>query len=607
MQPAVPSRMMVVIAVVGSYVSLMAGLFYWHFTQELAAGNVPKEMRFFEGSVKDGEFWYRVRRTSGNPLSPNWTTRLVRLNLESGNETDTEFAFDEDYVLPVWLGDTLYVFTRRAIYQATGNSLTILTPAPFTTCLSPPFLLDGQVTVICEASGRDDGSHDNVRLAHWIDDRWVEGRRIVLPGGRFWVDDLQRDLKVLYPRTSQFTETRVSASSGYYFTYNFIVASQQQQVHLMLTDPGAFCSGYRTGFEYADEPADLASALSPANAPHEVSGWEPILANLVEDDWAQMVCDNEGLLFVSTNAPQRIVRRHFDGRCEELTGDTSHEPREIYPWLAVDTSTNSTYLISGDPTWSSATIRRIKGNKFLPPHLIVPGFQSDYIARWQRVFWRLVSVWLIPLAVLLVIQNGLTRGRTMGRSKIVGPPVMLASSWRRVTAFLIDLTLFVSLSWLLWRFTLWSSDTVWRPTHNLALAEHLSDLEWTLRSGNLTDFWNNLRTGEFGWLTIPFQIQSRYFGPFLASIVPIYLAKLCLECGTGVTPGKYLLHIRTVRTSLRNCSTGRLLLRDLAYYIDMPFLLTPLPAVISMILSDHNQRLGDRLGDTIVMKTRTPH
>jgi len=595
--------MLVLIAVVASYLISTAGLFYWHFMQELAAGNVPKEMRFFEGSVKNGEFWYRVRRTSGNPLSPKWSTRLVRLNLESGKETDTDFAFDEAYVLPVWLDGTLNVFTRRAIYQATGNSLTRLTPAPFTTCLSPPFLLDDRVTVIYDESAQDDGSHDNIRLAHWIDDRWIVGRRIVLPGGRFWVDDLQRDLKVLYPRTSQFTETRFSTPSGYYFTYNFIVASHQDQVHLMLTDPAAFCSGYRTGLEYADEPADLASALSPANAPHEVSGWEPILANLAEEDWAQMVCDNDGLLFVSTNAPQRLVRRHFDGWREELPGDTPHEPRENFPWLAVDKSTNSTYLIHGDPTWGSATIRRIKGNEILPPHLIVPGFQSDYIARWQRVIWRLISVWLIPLAVLLVIQNWLTRARTMDRSTVVGPQVMLASTRRRATAFLIDLTLFVAMSWLLWRFTLWCSDTVWRPTHNLALAEHLSDLEWTLRNVNLMDFWNNLRTGDFGWVTIPFQIQSRYFGPFLASIVPVYLAKLCLERCTGVTPGKYLSGIRTVRKTLRNCGTGRLLLRDLAYYIDIPLLLTPIPAVISMILSHHNQRLGDRLADTIVVNS----
>ena len=595
------SRIALVIAVFCLYLSLTAGLFYWHFTQELAAGNVPKEMRFYEGSVKNGDFWYRVRRASGNPLFPKMVTRLVRLNLETGKESETEFEFDEDYVLPVWVGDTLYIFTQDMIYQAEGNCVTPLEPAPFTTCLSAPFLYDGQVTVIYNVLGLNNSSHENVRLANWIDGRWVEGRRILLPGERFWVDDPQTGHKVLSPRTSEFTERRVYTPTSYYFTYRFMAVQNEQQVHLLSARLGLNCPAYRKGFEFADDLPELPSALAPENAPREVSGWEPILADRADDDWVQMACDKDGLLFASTNHPQRIVRRHFDGRREELTGDTSHKAREIFPWIAVDDSADSTYLIHGDPSWGSATIRRIEGNLLLPPHLIVPGFESEYLARWQRVGWRLLSVWLIPMVVLFACQNWFASGRMIAPIKLKGSPVLLGSLARRTSALLIDLIIFVLLSSLLWRFYLWVSGLVWPDPGNRNLADTLVNIEWSIRSGNLRQLWNSLHNSSMNWLILPFDIDSAFFGIFLASILPVYIARIYLEAKTGVTPGGRLMGIRTVRTTLRDCGVARLLMRDLAFYIDIPFLLSPIPAVISMILSEHNQRIGDRLADTIVI------
>lgn len=594
-------RMIIVITVICSYLCLTGGLFYWHFTQELAAGSVPEEMRFYEGSVKNGDFWYRVRRATGDPLSPKIVTRLARLNLETGVESETEFEFDEDYVLPVWLGEMLYVFTRTGIYQITGNSISKLEPAPFPVCLSPPFLYNGRITVIYDASALHEGSHEHVQLAQWQDGEWINGRRILLPGWRFWVDDPQRGTKVLNPRTSEITDTRVSSPTSYYFTYGLIVAQHEQRVHVMLARLGAYCSGYRDGFEFGDEHSDVPSALAPENAPHEVSGWKPILADGADDDWVQMACDDDGLLFVSTNKPQRIVRRHFDGRSEELTGDKSVLPQEVTPWIAVDSLAKSTYLIRSNPFWGSASIRRIEGNVLRPPHLVVPGFERDYIARWQRVGWRLLSVWLVPIIVLVSLQQWLTVRQVIAPDIAAGPPMLLASSWQRASSFLIDLILCVVLSWLLWRFYLWSSGVVRQSLNPPSLADMLTNIEWSIRTGNVLEFWQCLRESSIGWLTIPFDMSSAFFAIFYASVLPVFVAKVCVEGRTGLTPGNYLLGIRTVRTTLRSCGVARTLLRDLAYYIDAPFLLSPLPAVVSMLLSDYNQRIGDRLADTIVV------
>lgn len=50
------------------------------------------------------------------------------------------------------------------------------------------------------------------------------------------------------------------------------------------------------------------------------------------------------------------------------------------------------------------------------------------------------------------------------------------------------------------------------------------------------------------------------------------------------------------------CGFARALVRNLLYYVDLPLLLTPLPAAISLMFSDHRQRLGDRVADTIVVR-----
>lgn len=68
-----------------------------------------------------------------------------------------------------------------------------------------------------------------------------------------------------------------------------------------------------------------------------------------------------------------------------------------------------------------------------------------------------------------------------------------------------------------------------------------------------------------------------------------------------LTPGKWLLGIRTVRSTLRPCEITRALVRDALYGLDVLFFVTAIPAAISMMLSRNSQRLGDRLADTVVV------
>ncbi len=87
----------------------------------------------------------------------------------------------------------------------------------------------------------------------------------------------------------------------------------------------------------------------------------------------------------------------------------------------------------------------------------------------------------------------------------------------------------------------------------------------------------------------------------------VWFALVAMEGAYGVTPGKWLCGLRTMRTTLRPCGFARAILRDVLLCVDIPFLLTPIPAVLSCAGSPHRQRWGDRVADTVVVEARSIH
>jgi hypothetical protein len=94
------------------------------------------------------------------------------------------------------------------------------------------------------------------------------------------------------------------------------------------------------------------------------------------------------------------------------------------------------------------------------------------------------------------------------------------------------------------------------------------------------------------WQNFPLKIDSA-----LAQII-----RWTVQARWGLTPGKWLMGLRTVRTSLRPCGFARSLLRELFMAFDAPLLLTPFPGITSMLSTDCRQRLGDLAADTIVVQ-----
>jgi uncharacterized RDD family membrane protein YckC len=69
----------------------------------------------------------------------------------------------------------------------------------------------------------------------------------------------------------------------------------------------------------------------------------------------------------------------------------------------------------------------------------------------------------------------------------------------------------------------------------------------------------------------------------------------------GYTPGKYLLGLVVVRSDGSNCTLGASLLRNLLWIVDaLPT--ANLVAIVSILSTDDNQRVGDLVADTVVVK-----
>ena len=96
-------------------------------------------------------------------------------------------------------------------------------------------------------------------------------------------------------------------------------------------------------------------------------------------------------------------------------------------------------------------------------------------------------------------------------------------------------------------------------------------------------------------------IARRVAAILIAWCLVSVLATLMAQAVWGVTPGKWMCGLRTVRTSLRRCGFARSLVREIVFFVDCCYGLCWTPGIVSIAFTDRRQRLGDLVADTIVV------
>ena len=105
------------------------------------------------------------------------------------------------------------------------------------------------------------------------------------------------------------------------------------------------------------------------------------------------------------------------------------------------------------------------------------------------------------------------------------------------------------------------------------------------------------QTSLIGFQNPAIIVQLSIFGMWLG----ILLVLSFMEGNWCFTPGKYLLGIRTLRTTLRPCGMLRAFARELLIYADSLLFVTWLPGVLMIAFTPNWQRLGDWTADTVVV------
>ncbi len=624
-------RVAFAIGIVALSIVLPVAVIVWSVLAEMGDKGVAafpsKIVRMIYGTVKRGELWH-LELTVVNESSPPARCRLLRLDLETGAERDSELALPAEFGNLVWLGESPHYVTRQSnsVYRLSPSGYAKLAtlPAQPATFRCPVFAWDGLLTTIHR---NDDGSS---QLTHLVEGRWIEGRPILLPEvTRTWHDDAELGRRVLLPLTTQPPPLPTTPLLGSDYI-DIQVEQRGQQHHVTISNSHMFAA-YRTGFEFADEATETPSALAPENALRDVTGWEPISGKELESDrnYFEMSTAPDGVLFLSRNYDRLLLHRDLNGVWNSIAiratnmhfpdlmvvgqddsierGNSTRTNGSAHPLSAAKETT--AFLVERDGYWGAIRIRRIKGSAIDEVHYSHPGCKPEYLARWRRIGVSLLVAWLLHIVILIGGASWLTRGGIQSGYEFGNQTTTLAPLWHRAIATGIDLVLVVlaitvTLGCFLFAelsFPVFPADFETRLTHDLFNSELVlaSTANPTLPLG----IWAGPGIGP---LINPFLRSLVQFPNLILIIIAVLViligVSVFLEGRHGVTPGKWLLGLRTKRTTLRPCGFARALVRNLIHCFDLPLLLTPLPAAISLMFSDHRQRLGDRVADTIVVR-----
>jgi uncharacterized RDD family membrane protein YckC len=605
---SIVSALMILLSVI-----LPAGVVWWSVNSAVSEKpfrrSSAESRQYAEGCVRNGELWFPVHIYSGGWRAHRLKeTRIKRLDLTTGHVSDTDLVIENETAQPVWMNDELYLFSETALFKTDGKSVNKLASIPASSGFFhvTPFLYDGQLTTVIETFDKSGLPRDDeFRLIHLVNGQWVDGRKILLPGrGRqFKIDRTGArpyQMKLL-PRASVPPVGR--PRSQLYLS----VATRDNNVHLFFEGDAGF-HAYRCEFQFCDEENGSASELAPENSVWDDSGWEDTGDYLITPaGLASRLNDQNVVLVYSKSNPTCFVMctnesgGNFERHAKFSIAEDSASGKFSMPLrLMLDDADHSVYLMSIDHQWNSANFRRVEGNTILPVHATVQGSEREYLTRWQRLIAVMPLAWLLHLFLLVIGTDAAFSTKAQSTYEFGVQQATLASTRQRALALLIDAFLISTSAVMLISIQPLIFQTKWDRSTEREVCDALLQFENSLPG--LFPF----HAIEVLLVVFGLKQHSAFHSVFAAVGMTTVIALSCLkfyfEGHKGITPGKWLLGIRTVRSTLRPCGFASAMLRDVLYWVEIPLFVTPLPAALSMIFSPCRQRIGDRVADTIVIQ-----
>lgn len=415
-------------------------------------------------------------------------------------------------------------------------------------------------------------------------------------------------LKVEIPELSLRDSNRPATGNFKAFGDSRQVYDGQERYLFVTTDEGLWC---KRGFELADRksrlpqdsashaeltPVEICSALSPANPEIDLQGWSLVRARFDDEshgvqnmasaerkmtylDLPVLVDRQPAIVTVPDQnipfAPLARLYQFIDSRWVETSTLQMPCGTERYnigsrqngdkSYLVVATSIGQTHFYA----IKSGGFRKIKSSD--PP---------DFYAMFDglpRYGWH-AGLGVILGGILAFIEASLMPFGTKATYRAGLQTVCLANPFNRGVARIIDLGLIAGSGWFLGAWMTRDFDWV---TYVVAMNARMND----------PTFEHPLITKGRGVIAL-----------LAGSCVLMALSLVIMQGWWGITPGKWLLRLRTVRTSLRPSGFAGSLAREIVLVVDCLCGVCWTPGILCIALTANRQRLGDLVGDTIVVR-----
>jgi len=458
-------------------------------------------------------------------------------------------------------GKTLWIVGQQEIFETDGRNFVKHQPKrSLGHKASWPFVYEGCPALIeCDS----DGHH---RLVSFDEGDWKDRGQIVLPGpNRAWVVDERTGNSVLVPRTSADSMVNVSRP------HPIFVIPVRDQFHLFQSDPtsadpnGDCVFSYRIGFDFVAIPRDdePVSAMVPANAPADTAGWV-LLDSKLTSAFPCHATLNGNLLLGNEHEVWQHVRSEgttISTKFERIAQMEMPENSAFAFSMISSPDGNEVYAVAGDLV-KEIEVFRLDGRELQKMPYRIDGMGGPLKLWAAKVMFQGLFVLCVSTLVLVIVAAFWAGGSTyaFGHDTVVLAPFVRRCVARGLDLSLIFGPLVVHAGSLIWQTSL---DSMFKSIDNLSgLSPLLPAVIW---SGLM-------------WIAIVFSTGL-----------------------WGVTPGKWLVGLRVVRTTLRPCGLTRALLRELLLWLDAPQLLTILPGVLCHLVSQNRQRIGDLFAGTLVI------
>lgn len=483
------------------------------------------------------------------------------IELKSGRIRQTDLPFLTPWHGMVASDNRLWVVTGSAVIETDGiRQRRFNTQRALKSPICSAFLFQG-----CPAIVDLDDSGVKYRLFVFEAGEWHDRGEVGIPGnGRVWVRNHATGRMQLQPCAN-------SVRPGPKVLFNLRVLTIGGVNHVFYFDYESGIVAYREGLDVVPVDSNMASALAPENAAADTTGWikmdfKPEFFNITF---------HQGQLFMleirDPKLPMRLWQKQPIPAQSPFTVALELPAGNRDRIGLIESPVNGELYLVRDNRLHQ-TVSRDQDGEFQE---IPCPWESDLarLVRWAASMAGQLAV-VLATGLLILVLGAESICRDQDVSYDVGDRIArLAPIWRRCVARAIDLAILLTLPLILVAHI--GPDRI---------AAFVWDSTWNANSMSLE------------------ALNHEVLWPSVTWVIVVFITLVATQARWGLTPGKWLCGIRARRSTLRPCGLARSLVRELLFVADVPGLIMILPGMMSLLMTDRRQRLGDRVADTVVIE-----